>query len=33
MDFIEELKNLSTRIAKQKDLAAQNEQATKKCPC
>ena len=29
MDFIEELRNLSTRIAKQKDLAAQNEQATR----
>ena len=29
MDFIEELENRSTRIAKQKDLAAQNEQATK----
>ena len=29
MAFIEELENLSTRIAKQKDLAAQNEQATK----
>ena len=29
MDFIEELRNLSTRIAKQRDLAAQKEQATR----
>ena len=29
MGFIEELRNLSTRIAKQKDLAAQKEQATR----
>ena len=29
MGFIEELRNLSTRIAKQKDLAAQHEQATR----
>ena len=29
MGFIEELRNLSTQIAKQKDLAAQNEQATR----
>ena len=29
MDFIEELRNLSTRIAKQRNLAAQKEQATR----
>ena len=29
MEFIEELRNLSTRIAKQKDLAAKKEQATR----